>query len=459
MKWWQQRGLRFKVAVGIVLVLLPVLGGTLYGINRYVEGQLWNREIHTAEELSMLLGASIGNAMVTKQVEHLPTMLENLGRPEETHIEDIAIFTKRKEPAGPTTYERSVLVYFVSGFPGRRDIPRRELEKEQVSAPCWGCHQLPPERRPSAIVVELAGAQVLRSVEPLKNEPSCQSCHGTEKPVLGIILVDISLEHYRGMIVPVRVVLAAGGGLAVVLTVVALYLLLNRMVLRPLRELVPLTQAVTRGEWERRVPVRSEDEIGKLSAAFNEMTAQLARTYADLQRAQTEVEERAVSLRQALEEIERGQEEQARLLETVRALSTPVVPVQRGVLVMPLVGVIDAVRAQNITAALLEAIEREGGRIVILDITGVPVVDTAVAQALLEAAQAARLLGAEPVLVGIGPPVAETIVSLGVDLSALVTRADLQSGVEYAMKRMRPPPQPSGSRLPHPGGGPAEGGP
>ena len=445
MNWWQRRGLRFKVAVGIVLILLPVLGGTLYGINRYAEEQLWSREVHTAEELNALVGAGLGNVMLSKQLGQMQTMLENLGRPEETHIEDIAIFTKRKEPAGPAAYERSVLAYFVSGFPGRRMIPQKELgAKEQVSPGCWDCHQFPPEKRPSAIAVELAGQEVLRSALPLKNEPVCQTCHGTERSILGISLVDFSLEHYRGMVVPLRIVLAAGGGLAVILTIVALYLLLNRMALRPLRELVPLTQAVTRGEWERQVPVRSADEIGTLSAAFNEMTAQLARTYADLERARAEQEERSASLRKALEEVERGREEQARLLETVRALSTPVVPVQRGVLVMPLVGVIDPVRAQNITAALLEAIERERARIVILDITGVPVVDTAVAQALIEAAQAARLLGAEPVLVGISPPVAETIVSLGVDLSALVTRADLQSGVEYALRQMRPTARPSG---------------
>ncbi len=451
MTWWRQRGLRFKVAAGIVLILLPVLGGILYGINRYVEGQFWNREVHTAGQINALLGAGLQNAMLSNQVQRLPDMLESLGRPEETHIEDIAIFTTREEPVpGGGTYRRSMLVHFIGGFPGRRTIPRQEVEKEQNSAGCWDCHRFSPEQRPSAVTVELAGVQVLRSVRPLKNEPSCQPCHGTEKAVLGISLVDISLEHYRGIIVPIRIVLAAGGGLAIVLTVVALYLLLNRLALRPLRELVPLTQAVTRGEWERQVPVRSADEIGQLSGAFNEMTAQLARTYADLERARAEQEERSAALQKALEEVERAGKEQARLLETVRALSTPVVPVQRGVLVMPLVGVIDPVRAQNITAALLEAIERERARIVILDITGVPMVDTAVAQALIEAAQATRLLGAEPVLVGISPPVAETIVSLGVDLSALVTRADLQSGVEYALRQMRPASRPSEGPSRHP---------
>ncbi|MGC9024889.1 MAG: STAS domain-containing protein [Chloroflexia bacterium] len=390
-----------------------------------------------AEQMNTMVGAGLGDAMQRGQIQAIQAMLENLGRPEETHIEDIAVFATREEPVGPGgVYRRSVLVYFVSGFPGRRAIPRQELEKEQASAACWGCHQLPPEQRPVAIPVDLAGSPVLRSVQPLKNEAACQRCHGTEERIIGVSLVDFSLEHFRGIATPVRVVLAAGGGMVILLIVAALYLLLNRLVLRPLRALVPLTRAVTQGDWEQRVPVYGADEIGQLGTAFNEMTAQLARTYADLQRARAEQEERSAALRQALEDVERGREEQARLMETVRALSTPVVPVRRGVLVMPLVGVIDQARAQHITAALLEAVERERARFVILDITGVPVVDTAVAQALIEAAQAARLLGAEPVLVGISPPVAETIVSLGVDLSALVTRADLQSGVEYALGRM-----------------------
>jgi len=436
MKWWRRQGLRFKVAVGLVLTLLLVLGGTLYGIDRYVEGQLWAREVHVATQMNTLVGAGLSNAMVTKQQQQVPEMLRNLGRPEETHIEDIAIFAKREEPER-VAYLRSVLVWFVGDFPGRRTIPRQALEKEQVSAGCWECHQWPPEQRPAAVRVNLEGQEVLRSVLPLKNEPACQPCHGSQKPLLGISLVDFGLDTYRGITGTTRLVLAGGGGLVIILVVVVLYLLLNRLALRPLRELVPLTQAVTRGEWERQVEVRSADEIGQLGLALNEMTAQLARTYADLQRARAEQEERAAALRRAQEEVERGREEQERLLETIRALSTPVVPVQRGVLVMPLVGVIDQARAQSITTALLEAIERERARFVLLDITGVPVVDTAVAQALIQAAQASRLLGAEPVLVGISPPVAETIVSLGVDLSALVTRADLQSGVEYALNRRR----------------------
>jgi anti-anti-sigma factor len=101
---------------------------------------------------------------------------------------------------------------------------------------------------------------------------------------------------------------------------------------------------------------------------------------------------------------------------------------------MPLVGGIDSARAALLMDSLLGAIERQRARTVILDVTGVPLVDTHVAQVLLRAAAAARLLGAEPVLVGLRPELAQTIVGLGVDLSGLTTQADLQSGVRYAMR-------------------------
>jgi len=158
----------------------------------------------------------------------------------------------------------------------------------------------------------------------------------------------------------------------------------------------------------------------------------------ELQQALDEREEKTAEAQHALEKVQRSQEAQAQLLATIRQMATPVVPVYRGVLVMPLVGVIDEVRAQTIVSALLSAVEKERAKVVILDITGVPVVDTGVAQSLLQAARAAQLVGAEAVLVGISPQVAETVVSLGLDLTNLVTKSDLQAGVAYAFEKVGP---------------------
>jgi rsbT co-antagonist protein RsbR len=116
----------------------------------------------------------------------------------------------------------------------------------------------------------------------------------------------------------------------------------------------------------------------------------------------------------------------------IRELSTPLIPVYTGVVILPLIGAIDSRRASQIMEGLLEGISRQQASVVIIDITGVSVVDTNVANYLLQAARAAQLLGSQIILVGISPEVAQTIVQLGVDLSNMVTRANLQAGIAHA---------------------------
>ncbi len=120
---------------------------------------------------------------------------------------------------------------------------------------------------------------------------------------------------------------------------------------------------------------------------------------------------------------------------TLAELSTPLIPISDTVMVMPLVGAIDSRRAQQVVEALLEGIATHRTAVVIVDITGVSVVDTQVANAILHAAQAVRLLGAEVLLTGIRPEVAQTLVGLGVDLQHIVTRATVQSGIAFALSR------------------------
>jgi rsbT co-antagonist protein RsbR len=114
-------------------------------------------------------------------------------------------------------------------------------------------------------------------------------------------------------------------------------------------------------------------------------------------------------------------------------VSTPIVPIYEGILVLPVVGSIDSRRAGQIMEGLLEGISAYSADVVIMDITGVPVIDTGVANYLLQSARAARLLGSTVVLVGIGAEIAQTIVQLGIDLTGIVTRANLQSGIEFAL--------------------------
>jgi rsbT co-antagonist protein RsbR len=128
--------------------------------------------------------------------------------------------------------------------------------------------------------------------------------------------------------------------------------------------------------------------------------------------------------------------QQQRLIDTIKQLSAPLLPVHDGILVMPLIGHIDSVRSAQIMEALLDGVQKYQAAVVIIDITGVPMVDTAIANHLVQAAHAVSLLGAQCVLVGISPEVAQTVVQLGVDLSRLVTRGDLQAGIAYAMAQL-----------------------
>jgi rsbT co-antagonist protein RsbR len=139
--------------------------------------------------------------------------------------------------------------------------------------------------------------------------------------------------------------------------------------------------------------------------------------------------------RDLIDSLQEANASQARLRETLQELSNPIIPLYNGVLAVPLVGRVDSQRAQALTEALLEAIAREQAEIVLLDITGVAVVDTGVANHLMQTARAAALLGSQVVLVGISAEVAQTLVQLGLDLGQLVTLSNLQSGIEYALAK------------------------
>ena len=117
-------------------------------------------------------------------------------------------------------------------------------------------------------------------------------------------------------------------------------------------------------------------------------------------------------------------------------LSTPVVTLWDGILALPLIGTLDSARTQVVMENLLQRIVDSGSSIAILDITGVPTVDTLVAQHLLKTVAAARLMGADCIISGIRPQIAQTIVHLGVDLNAVTTKATLADAFKTALKRL-----------------------
>jgi rsbT co-antagonist protein RsbR len=122
--------------------------------------------------------------------------------------------------------------------------------------------------------------------------------------------------------------------------------------------------------------------------------------------------------------------------QTIAEMETPVIQVWPGILALPIVGSVDTVRAQQMNESLLERIVATGSEIVLLDITGVPVIDTAVSKHLLETVSAARLLGAQVLIVGLSTRTALTLVQLGLDLSGVTTRTTLAKGLELAFARL-----------------------
>jgi rsbT co-antagonist protein RsbR len=159
-------------------------------------------------------------------------------------------------------------------------------------------------------------------------------------------------------------------------------------------------------------PQRAFDMTWRLSTLVDRMAQWTATTY-----------------QQTREEVIRRQQDE--LLE----LSTPVVKLWEGVLAVPMIGTLDSNRTQLVMETLLERIVETGADVAIVDITGVPTVDTLVAQHLLKTVAAIRLMGAECIISGIRPQIAQTIVHLGIDLQGVKTKATLADALSLALKR------------------------
>jgi rsbT co-antagonist protein RsbR len=126
-----------------------------------------------------------------------------------------------------------------------------------------------------------------------------------------------------------------------------------------------------------------------------------------------------------------------RQTESLREVSTPVIALWDSMLLLPLVGIVDSVRAQQISERLLDAISRTEAEVTLIDVTGVPVMDTSVARHILKTVAAAEMLGTRVILTGISPSTAQTMVKLGIDMSGVPTRASLKSGMALALTMTR----------------------
>jgi anti-anti-sigma regulatory factor/nitrogen fixation/metabolism regulation signal transduction histidine kinase len=221
--------------------------------------------------------------------------------------------------------------------------------------------------------------------------------------------------------------LLGGLGTLIALLLLVVQLLSARAVARPMAALLAGVEQLTRGEYGTRVDVRSGDEVGILGRAVNtmadtieEQTRRLSEQFAVAEAARVEAEHAREHISEQLTTIE----QQA---DVIREMSVPVLPVSDETLVMPLIGALDTNRLRDVQDQALLAIERNHTRHFLLDLTGVPLVDSQVAQGLLMVVQTARLLGADVTLIGIRPEVAQSMVALGLDRNTFRTARDLQT--------------------------------
>ncbi len=225
-----------------------------------------------------------------------------------------------------------------------------------------------------------------------------------------------------------RAVAATGGdpsvvplGLALLSVALSALLLgqITRRVLRPLLRLRDATDAVAAGDLSRRSGLAGGDEIGALGRSFDTMVA----TIAEQQRA----------LRDRAEALEQANQAQRRLIETVRTLTVPAIPIGRGVLALPLLGALDSERLQSVTSTLLQRVTHEHTHTVILDVTGLAEVSGETVGQLLQITQGVQLLGARCILTGMSPGLALQAVNAQMDLKQLRVQPTLGEGLELAL--------------------------
>ncbi len=203
-------------------------------------------------------------------------------------------------------------------------------------------------------------------------------------------------------------------------------------------EMQSVLQRGTAGDYSARCNVSMKDVSGDnplamIAPSVNMLIAEVENRGIELDERQREQEKQLERLQEQQREIDAKLKIISRQADAIRELSTPILELWDGVLVLPIIGTVDTKRSREMMERLLSDISRRLPRYVILDITGVEVMDTAIANHFVKIVSAARLLGTTCILTGIQPPVAQTLVRIGVDLSHVLTRGSLKQGLKFCM--------------------------
>ena len=244
--------LRLKVTLGVVLPLLVILGVfTAVENERRREAVLSNLSF-LASQIGQVIEDGIQHEMLSQNREGLQHMLDAIGQNEIMQIVYLL------DTDGRVVFS-----------PQRRDVGRK---LDNGDPTCQPCHALPVEGRPGSVVVTLTGSQrVFRTMTAIENQPACQTCHGSEDLLLGLLLTDISMapleaplaaELRESVLWSVGVILAA---------LIVVNIAMSRFIVRRLEGVARALARFGRGQIDEPLPVDSPDEIGQLAAAFNDM--------------------------------------------------------------------------------------------------------------------------------------------------------------------------------------------
>jgi anti-anti-sigma regulatory factor/HAMP domain-containing protein len=250
--------------------------------------------------------------------------------------------------------------------------------------------------------------------------------HERTQMVYSIALTTAEIQAFRTQVITRSIFVLGIMGL---IALVSSFYFIRYFITRPLTSLSATAEQIRAGNLDVQLAVSGQDEIGQLTASFSAMAQQLRHSFIVLEQHNHQLQEEIVERKRVEEARTQLQEEVFIAQTTIREMSTPLIPIDERTIVMPLIGALDAQRTQQILNVLLRGIESSHARLAILDITGVPVIDTQVAGMLIQVAQAVRLLGARVVLTGIRPEVAQSLVGLGVDLRGLITHSNLADAV------------------------------
>lgn len=190
-------------------------------------------------------------------------------------------------------------------------------------------------------------------------------------------------------------------------------------------DILMVLSEVTAGDYTSRLPELPNDEVfGALYRGINETVQSLQAAQENALRYQRDLEEKLATIE--------------RQRAAIRELSTPVIEVWEGVLCLPIVGVMDTVRSADMTDSLMRAVVEKRARCAIVDITGIEVMDTRTADHFIRMARAVRLLGAQCVLTGVSPAIAQTIIHMGIDMSGIMCHRTLRDALQaYVRRRSR----------------------